>query len=345
MRYAFKLFLAFLLTLCFILFLISCGEEEAVQQQNSPAPQKHTHTIVTDAAIPATCESSGLTEGSHCSGCNAVITEQAEVPKLEHTPVTDEAVMPTCNTAGLSEGAHCEACKAVITPQQEIPKLDHTPTVIQGTAPTCEASGVSEGSYCSVCGETIKEAAALAPLGHNPVKDEGAPPSCLLGGTSDGESCSVCGKVLLEKAELQPLGHDITNGQCSRCDYWFSHLLEYTFLEETSSYTVSGTGTCTDTDIVIPSHYQGFPVTKIGYGAFSNCKDVASVKIPSTVTYIDISCFLGAEGIESIEFEEPYGWVYCTNDNQWETAADLSSPEKNAYLLTKYSLNYYWKKA
>lgn len=42
------------------------------------------HTPVTDAAVEATCEHTGLTEGSHCSECQTVIVAQQEVPKAEH---------------------------------------------------------------------------------------------------------------------------------------------------------------------------------------------------------------------------------------------------------------------
>lgn len=41
------------------------------------------HTIVVDPAVPATYNSTGLTEGSHCSTCNIVITEQKIIPKLQ----------------------------------------------------------------------------------------------------------------------------------------------------------------------------------------------------------------------------------------------------------------------
>lgn len=43
------------------------------------------HTIVTDPAVPATEERTGLTEGSHCSVCGFVIQKQEEIPKLEKT--------------------------------------------------------------------------------------------------------------------------------------------------------------------------------------------------------------------------------------------------------------------
>lgn len=42
------------------------------------------HTPVTDPAVPATCEDTGLTEGSHCKDCGAVIVAQEETPALGH---------------------------------------------------------------------------------------------------------------------------------------------------------------------------------------------------------------------------------------------------------------------
>ena len=43
------------------------------------------HTTVIDEAVSATYESTGLTEGSHCSTCNTVFVEQEVIPKLEKT--------------------------------------------------------------------------------------------------------------------------------------------------------------------------------------------------------------------------------------------------------------------
>lgn len=43
------------------------------------------HTEETDAAEEATCTETGLTEGSHCSVCNKVFTEQETTPALGHS--------------------------------------------------------------------------------------------------------------------------------------------------------------------------------------------------------------------------------------------------------------------
>ncbi len=43
------------------------------------------HTAVADPAVAPTCTAYGLTEGSHCADCNAVLTEQQTLPMLAHT--------------------------------------------------------------------------------------------------------------------------------------------------------------------------------------------------------------------------------------------------------------------
>lgn len=43
------------------------------------------HVSVVDAAVAATSESTGLTEGSHCGECGAVLVKQEVVPKLENS--------------------------------------------------------------------------------------------------------------------------------------------------------------------------------------------------------------------------------------------------------------------
>ena len=43
------------------------------------------HKVVKDAAVAATCETTGKTEGSHCSVCNTVIKAQTTTAALGHS--------------------------------------------------------------------------------------------------------------------------------------------------------------------------------------------------------------------------------------------------------------------
>ena len=116
---------------------------------------KSDHTPVTDPAIESTCTKTGLTEGSHCSVCDAIIRVQEVVPVLPHTPVTDPAVEPTCTEAGLTEGSHCSVCGEVLVEQSTIPKADHTYVIDDAVAPTCKKTGLTAGAHCSVCGKVF----------------------------------------------------------------------------------------------------------------------------------------------------------------------------------------------
>ena len=53
-------------------------------------------------------------------------------------------------------------------------------------------------------------------------------------------------------------------------------------------------------EVVIPSEYNGKPVTRIGYSAFEDCKAITSVTIPDSVTDIDSSAFENCTGLTSV---------------------------------------------
>ena len=65
---------------------------------------------------------------------------------------------------------------------------------------------------------------------------------------------------------------------------------------------VSGIGSCTDTEIIIPSTSpEGDTVTQIGFMAFSNAKNVTAITIPDTVTSIKSGAFISCVQLLSIE--------------------------------------------
>ena len=64
---------------------------------------------------------------------------------------------------------------------------------------------------------------------------------------------------------------------------------------------VNGIGSCTDTDIVIPSTSpEGDTVVKIGGFAFYKIKQLTSVMIPNSVTVISTFAFNGCQSLQSV---------------------------------------------
>ena len=165
------------------------------------------HTVVTDEAVDATCEETGLTEGSHCSVCNKVLVEQEVIEATGHTEVVDEAVAPTCEDTGLTEGKHCSVCGEVLVAQEEVAATGHTVVTDEAVDATCEETGLTEGSHCSVCGEVFVAQEVVEATGHTEVVDAAVDATCEGTGLTEGKHCSVCNKVFVEQEEIPATGH------------------------------------------------------------------------------------------------------------------------------------------
>lgn len=71
------------------------------------------HTPVVDPEVPATCTRTGLTAGSHCGVCGAVIVKQEVVEKTAHDFDEGKEVAPTCTKQG-GVLYTCKNCKATL---------------------------------------------------------------------------------------------------------------------------------------------------------------------------------------------------------------------------------------
>ena len=85
--------------------------------------------------------------------------------------------------------------------------------------------------------------------------------------------------------------------------------LEFTRNEANDGYALTGIGTCTDTDIVVPSEYNGLPVTEIYYdydnkGAFEGNTKITSVIIPGSVKTIGQGSFNGCTALKKVYVEQ-----------------------------------------
>ena len=243
---------------------------------------KEGHKAVKDAAVAATCETTGKTEGSHCSVCNTVIKAQITTAALGHNwdsgkvtkaatctaagtkiytctrckktrtetiaatghkAVKDAAVAATCETAGKTEGSHCSVCNTVIKAQTTVAALGHSWDGGKVTkAATCTAAGTKTYT-CTRCKKTRTE--TIAATGHKVVKDAAVAATCETTGKTEGSHCSVCGTVLKSQTTIAALGHSWDGGKVTKaatCTTAGTKTYTCTRCKKTRTETIAATG-------------------------------------------------------------------------------------------------------
>jgi hypothetical protein len=73
---------------------------------------------------------------------------------------------------------------------------------------------------------------------------------------------------------------------------------------EYGSCTITGIGTCTDTDICIPSQINGFTVTAIADNAFKDCTSITSIVIANGINTIGKRAFAGCTALTECSVPE-----------------------------------------
>ena len=264
----------------------------------------HTEAVI--SAIESTCYSHGKTEGKYCTVCQKTLVAPQETPLKSHTYSNDSdlscnvcsyvrsctheqlttisAKAATCTQTGVTEGKKCSRCGEITLAQTIIPLAPHTEAALLGASATCTSIGLTEGKYCSVCNIIIVAQNIIPATGHTfgdwiTVKN----PTTTEEGMKE-RYCTTCGAKEIESIPVEKV----------------SQGLEFTSNGDGTCY-VSGIGTCTDTDIVVPAvSPSGDSVTSIGDSAFYDCNSLTSVVIPDSVTYIGWGAFYYCSSLTSV---------------------------------------------
>ena len=167
------------------------------------------------------------------------------------------------------------------------------------TAATCIEDG--KITYkCNGCDEIKVE--AITATGHTEVIDEVVEATCTSPGLTEGKRCSVCNEVLVAQEVIPAEGHEYKDESCIKCGYSiYSEGLYFELNDDGESYTVYSGNSSSDT-VVIPSEYNGKPVTIIGKSAFKESY-LKSITIHSSIIKIEDYAFYNSS-LEHITLSE-----------------------------------------
>lgn len=175
------------------------------------------HCRITDRAVAATCTTTGLTTGIHCSKCRAVLVAQEETPVIPHT---------------YNENGYCTGCGAPDPSKHHI----HNLVTIPAKEVTCTTDGQTTKVYCSTCGVVLQYPKTISAKGHNFVNGycqicgeqyvhthsvvtvARQEPTCISTGVEAYSYCSTCGEYFVPQKVIPMLGHEYNGGEfCIRC--------------------------------------------------------------------------------------------------------------------------------
>ena len=217
----------------------ACGVE--VKTELPLDPDNHGEAVVLPA-VPATCVSTGLTEGTKCAACGKVLSGLTETPVDPDNHDWDEAnynwqdsgfctAVRKCKLEGthmqiitlpinvLSNSATCEQAGTVTyaadfgepfapqTKTSNAPALGHDwGEWTQTKAPTCTDPG-EKAHTCQRAGCGATETEVVDALGHTSVADPAVPATCVATGLTAGSHCEVCGEILVQQTQT-PINPD-----------------------------------------------------------------------------------------------------------------------------------------
>ncbi len=219
-----------------------------------------------------------------------------------------------CEHLDKNDDGKCDECGDKFTDGTDVPV----------TPPSCQHRDADDNGKCDKCGEDYTDGPeSTTDHTHTWTLSQTTDASC----NANGEKIFTCSCGERKSESILMIGHSMENGMCSVCKRTESAGLKFILSKDKSYYLVAGLGSCTDTDLIIPSTYNNLPVkeiddyafrdreqivsvtilegiTKIGGLAFGECSNLVRITLPKTLEYIDVCGFNACSSLVSINIPE-----------------------------------------
>lgn len=106
--------------------------------------------------------------------------------------------------------------------------------------------------------------------------------------------------------------------------------LSYKLNSEMNGYEVTGMGTATSSELIIPDTYNGLPVSAVASEAFKGYTAITKVTFPESLTHIGSRAFAGCTGItevsipESVAYIDSYAFANCSGIHELTIPASVT---------------------
>ena len=199
----------------------------------------------------------------------------------------------------------------------------HSLTAVKEKEATCTVDGNTAYYSCGGCKKwfadengnteiTDKSSVVKPKTGHTLTHVKRINATCFKDGNIAYYTCSACNvwfsdekgtKEIAKSSVIIEKGHNFKNNVCTGCDIHISALsLKYT--DKGEHYEVGGIETFTYDEIIIPSTYNGKPVTSIADRAFYECYRLKSIEIPESVISIGDCAFFDCSELTNMTIPE-----------------------------------------
>ena len=266
------------------LLVCSCGETALL---TLPALSAADYSVI---SVPSTCTEHGSDTYTLLGAYSVQIVQEKALSPHSRGEVTDYRA-PSCTDAGSTGFELCTQCGTVLSPSKPLPATGHAwaKTIVPSTctSPGCDLS------VCTACGETKRETLPLAD--HSFILIPEVASTCIQKGVSSHYECSSCHALFFldktpctEQYLALPLSsHSLgSTGTCTVCGY---RELPNALFEPNSSGGVTFMGfedgyIYPYEELIIPSSYNGLPVTEISVCALGeNVNGVSSLVLPDSL--------------------------------------------------------------